>query len=123
MYFQNLKFVLEFLGQSSTDFMCGKYVRHNWILSNVYNVYLYRVSIIIAVLFLIYVPMGIAPYYSYGNQAEANIVKTMSPGWIKVIVEIMLLLHLIAAFPILTNPPAQFFEQLLNIPSGIVMNL
>ena len=90
--------------------------------SHVYNVYLYRVSLIIAVLFLIYVPMGIAPYYSYGNQAEANIVKTMSPGWIKVIVEIMLLLHLIAAFPILTNPPAQFFEQLLNIPSGIVMN-
>merc|ERR1712241_1409757 len=85
----------------------------------------FKISAYIAclILFLIYVPMGIAPYYSYGNQAEANIVKTMSPGWIKVIVEIMLLLHLIAAFPILTNPPAQFFEQLLIFLQNLVGNV
>lgn len=42
----------------------------------------------------------------------------MSHGWVKSVVEIMLLLHLITAFPIITNPPAQFFEQLLGIPSS-----
>merc|ERR1712168_286224 len=38
-------------------------------------------------------------------------------GPIRMIIEIMLLLHLISAFPIITNPPAQYFEQLFNIPS------
>ena len=36
----------------------------------------------------------------------------------KMLVEIMLLLHLITAFPIITNPPAQFFEEMLNVPSS-----
>ena len=30
----------------------------------------------------------------------------------------MLLLHLVTAFPIITNPPTQFFEHLLKIPAG-----
>merc|ERR1712179_565264 len=30
---------------------------------------------------------------------------------------LLFLMHLVAAYPILTNPPAQYFEQLLNIPS------
>merc|ERR1712109_25578 len=41
----------------------------------------------------------------------------MSSGWQRIVVEGMLLLHLVTAYPIITNPPAQFFEQLLNIPS------
>merc|ERR1712109_407287 len=41
----------------------------------------------------------------------------MSSGWQRIVVEGMLLLHLITAYPIITNPPAQFFEQMLNIPS------
>ena len=47
-----------------------------------------------------------------------NIVLAMSGGWEKVTVEIMLLLHLVTAYPIITNPPAQFFEQVFNIPSS-----
>ena len=42
----------------------------------------------------------------------------MTEGWEKIVVEIMLLLHLISAFPIITNPPAQLFEELLGIPSS-----
>ena len=42
----------------------------------------------------------------------------MSDGWMRVLVEVMLLLHLVTAFPIITNPPAQMFEQLLGIPAG-----
>lgn len=62
--------------------------------------------------------MGAIPYYAYGDLAADNIVKTMTDGPVKITVEILLLLHLVAAYPILTNPPAQYFEQLLNIPSG-----
>ena len=47
-----------------------------------------------------------------------NIVLAMPGGWMKMLVEIMLLLHLITAFPIITNPPAQFFEEMLNVPSS-----
>ncbi len=62
--------------------------------------------------------MAAIPYYSYGGMAKANIVLTLRPGAIRLIVEIMLLLHLVAAFPIILNPPAQFFEYMLHIPSG-----
>ena len=62
--------------------------------------------------------MAAIPYYSYGGDAQANIVLSISPGIVRTIVEIMLLLHLIAAFPIILNPPAQFFEYMLHIPGG-----
>ena len=62
--------------------------------------------------------MAAGCYFSLGELVTDNIVLAMSNGWQRVVVEIMLLLHLITAYPIITNPPAQFFEQLLNIPSG-----
>jgi len=69
------------------------------------------------VLFLIYFPMAASCYFSLGTNVTDNIVLAMSDGWQRITVEIMLLLHLITAYPIITNPPAQFFEQMLNIPS------
>merc|ERR1719278_505613 len=74
-------------------------------------------TIAIGILFLIYFPMAAGCYFGLGDQVTDNIVKAMSHGWQRVVVEIMLLLHLITAYPIITNPPAQFFEQLFNIPS------
>ena len=62
--------------------------------------------------------MGVVGYYSLGSQAEANVVMSLSTGYVRIIIEIMLLLHLVAAFPILINPPCLYFEQLFNIPSG-----
>ena len=55
---------------------------------------------------------------TYLSQVKDNIVLAMLPGWMKMLVEIMLLLHLITAFPIITNPPAQFFEEMLNVPTS-----
>ena len=55
---------------------------------------------------------------TYLSQVEDNIVLAMPGGWMKMLVEIMLLLHLITAFPIITNPPAQFFEEMLNVPTS-----
>ena len=71
------------------------------------------------VLGLIYVPMGLAGYYSLGSQADANVVRSLSHGPVRISIEIMLLLHLAAAFPILINPPCLYFEHILNIPSGM----
>jgi len=79
----------------------------------------FNVSAIMAmgVLLAIYFPMAAGCYFSLGDQVTDNIVLAMSDGWQRITVEIMLLLHLISAYPIITNPPAQFFEQLLGIPS------
>ena len=70
------------------------------------------------VLFLIYFPMAAGCYFALGDVVQDNIVLSMPSGWEKITVEIMLLLHLITAYPIITNPPAQFFEEVFNIPSS-----
>merc|ERR1712013_344454 len=77
----------------------------------------YAAVIAMGVLFAIYFPMAAGCYFSLGDKVTDNIVLAMSNGWERVVVEIMLLLHLVTAYPIITNPPAQFFEQMLNIPS------
>jgi len=77
----------------------------------------YSAVMAMGVLFLIYFPMAAGCYFSLGDQVTDNIVLAMSDGWQRMTVEIMLLLHLVTAYPIITNPPAQFFEQMLNIPS------
>merc|ERR1711894_828229 len=60
--------------------------------------------------------MAAIPYYSFGERASDNIVLSIQDGPVRITVEIMLLLHLVSAFPILLNPPAQYFEGLMNIP-------
>ena len=37
-------------------------------------------------------------------------------GPIKLVTEILLLVHLISAYPMFLNPPNQFFENILGIP-------
>lgn len=75
-------------------------------------------TLAIGILFCIYFPMAAGCYFALGEKVTDNIVLAMSGGWQKVTVEVMLLLHLITAYPIITNPPAQFFEQVLNVPSS-----
>jgi len=77
----------------------------------------YSAMIAMGILFLIYFPMAASCYFSLGSSVADNIVLSMSDGWQKITVEIMLLLHLVTAFPIILNPPSQFCEKLLNIPS------
>jgi hypothetical protein len=38
---------------------------------------------------------------------------------VKIAVEVLLMLHLVSAFPIVVNPNNQFFEELLGFPKGI----
>jgi len=77
----------------------------------------YAAIFAILILFLIYFPMAAVGYFALGSLVEDNIVLSMTDGWEKVTVEIMLLLHLITAFPIITNPPSQLFEELLGLPT------
>ena len=69
--------------------------------------FIYAAILAITILFLIYFPVAVGCYFSLGDQVTENIVLAMSSGWQRVVVEIMLLLHLITTFPIITNPPAQ----------------
>ena len=45
-------------------------------------------------------------------------IDSLCDGYVKIAVEILFLLHLITAFPILMNPPNQFFEGLFKIPQS-----
>ena len=76
-------------------------------------------SFIILVLFLIYFPVAVACYYSLGDLVSDNIVMSMSGGWERVLVEVMLLVHLITTFPIIMNPPSQIMEHMMKIPTGM----
>ena len=66
--------------------------------------------------------MAAVPYFAFGDASTDNIVLKIADGPLRVTVEIMLLLHLISAFPILLNPPAQYFENLMDIPLGNLLN-
>ena len=74
--------------------------------------------------------MAAVGYFQLGDHADANIVQSICNGGVKIAIEIILLLHFVAAFPIMTNPPNQYFEEVLGIPKSkklrkgkIVLNL
>ena len=72
----------------------------------------------ISALFFIYLPVGVAGYYCYGDAVHDSIVETISKGGLRITAEICFLVHLITAYPIVFNPAAQYFEQVFNIPSS-----
>ena len=51
----------------------------------------------VSVLFLIYFPVAVACYYSLGDLVQDNIVLSMSGGWERAVVEVMLLADLLIA--------------------------
>ena len=85
-----------------------------------FNQYLYLFPSYVA-LFLIYSPLAISGYYCYGEAAESSIVNTISHGGLRITAEICFLVHLVAAFPIVFNPGAQYFEDLMKIPSSMII--
>ena len=59
-------------------------------------------------------------YLKQFYRVGGSVIESLCNGPVKVAVEILFLLHLITAFPILMNPPNQFFEGLFKIPSSMV---
>lgn len=80
----------------------------------------FPISIIFSMLILvcIYMPMASVGYFLLGDTVQNNIVESLCDGPIKITVEALLLIHLISVFPIMLNPPNQFFEELLHIPKN-----
>ena len=62
--------------------------------------------------------MAATGYFQLGDLADndGGIVCVLCDSSIKVGVEILLLIHLISAYPMFLNPPNQFCEELLGIP-------
>jgi len=50
--------------------------------------------------------------------SENSVIDSLCDGPVKIVVEILFLIHLVTAFPILMNPPNQFFEGLLRIKTS-----
>jgi len=70
------------------------------------------------VLFMIYMPMSSVGWALLGDRVDASVVDSLCNGSVKVVVEILFLIHLISAFPIILNPPSQMFENILHIPAN-----
>jgi len=68
------------------------------------------------ILCAIYLPMAATGYFLLGDKLGGSVIDSLCDGPVKIAVEILFLIHLISAFPILINPPNQFFENALKIP-------
>ena len=75
------------------------------------------------ILFLVYFPTAATAYFSLGSCVNENIILSMSDGGLKMAADCVILLHLVAAMPIVINPPSQYFEELLHIPKGHYVSL
>ena len=90
-----------------------------------------------SVLCLIYLPMSVAGWWLLGDKVAGSVVDSLCDGAVrflndnvdrlppdclqaKVVIEFLFLLHLVSALPIVLNPPFQFFEEILKIPSGLI---
>ena len=64
--------------------------------------------------------MAAVGYFQLGELADndAGIVCVLCDGTIKVVTEVLLIVHLISAYPMFLNPANQFFEEMIGIPSS-----
>ncbi len=72
-----------------------------------------------SVLLALYMPLSMSGYFVYGDNVNANILQTLSEGWMRTTVEILITLHLIMAFVIALNPFTQEFEEFFNVPNSM----
>lgn len=63
-----------------------------------------------------YLPVTITGYLTYGSNVAGNVVQSLPNGPLRVIAELLILLHIMCAFVINLNPFSQDMEELFNIP-------
>ncbi|KAL0852451.1 hypothetical protein ABMA28_000627 [Loxostege sticticalis] len=68
---------------------------------------------------LLYLPIAIGGYAVYGESAAPNIAASLKDTPLKLVGNVLMALHLVAAFVILINPVCQEMEELYNVPRGI----
>ena len=72
----------------------------------------------VSVLFLIYAPVASVGYFTLGDCVNDNVIMSLSNGPSKIAAELILLLHLVTALPIVVNPPCQYLEEIIGIPKS-----
>ncbi|XP_065353885.1 uncharacterized protein LOC135948501 [Cloeon dipterum] len=78
----------------------------------------FPLSVVIAFMAIIamYLPVTAAGFAVYGHNVQSSILNSISSGPAVTAAQILIALHLLTAFVILTNPATQNIEYLLNIP-------
>ena len=66
-------------------------------------------------LMLIFVPVGVFGYYTYGSAVDANIFMSLSDGYPKMIGQALISAHVFFAFVLISNPLYQECEDILNV--------
>ncbi|GIY87883.1 aa_trans domain-containing protein [Caerostris darwini] len=76
-------------------------------------------AITIGLIFLLflYLPVACLGYITYGNRLKTDVLLCMSPSIIKSITEVLFVLHMVVAFPLVIIPTSQEFEEFLKIPN------
>ncbi|XP_059471232.1 uncharacterized protein LOC132194139 [Neocloeon triangulifer] len=74
------------------------------------------VMVAFAAIITMYVPVTAAGFAVYGHDVQSSILNSISSGPAVVAAQILIAIHLVTAFVILTNPATQYIEHLLNIP-------
>jgi len=69
-----------------------------------------------AIIITMYIPVTVAGFAVYGHDVQSSILNSISSGPAVTAAQILIAIHLIAAFVILTNPATQFIEHLLKVP-------
>ncbi|KAK3786481.1 hypothetical protein RRG08_058537 [Elysia crispata] len=64
---------------------------------------------------IIYIVMAVEGFLVYGSKVQPSIVMSMMPGPMLVAVQILVTIHLLCAFVIVTNPVCQEGEEILKI--------
>ncbi|XP_060809587.1 uncharacterized protein LOC106130540 [Amyelois transitella] len=69
-----------------------------------------------AAILLLYLPIAIAGYAVYGEAVAPNVSTSLSATPLTLVGNILMALHLVAAFIIIINPVCQEMEELYNVP-------
>lgn len=73
---------------------------------------------IILVLTLMYAPVSVLGYYTYGDSLKESIVESIQTEWMQQIINLLIALHCILALTIVFNPLNQEIEEVFKLPHG-----
>ncbi len=68
------------------------------------------------VLSLLAVPLITVGYLTLGDCLQADVMLNLGRGWVRIMAELALTIHLVATLPIMINAPNQYLEGAMNVP-------
>ncbi|UYV79039.1 hypothetical protein LAZ67_17000835 [Cordylochernes scorpioides] len=67
-------------------------------------------------LVIMYVSMGLAGKYVYGDRVADNVLESLSAGPLRTAAQVLIIIHFAAAFQLMANSPCQEVEEYLKAP-------